>query len=158
MLGTDGNFYGTASGGTAFNGVVFRISPSGTYSVLHEFDGSHGSRPMVTLTQHTTGILYGDTEIGGSFNDGVFYSLDAGLGPFVSLLPYSGKAGISIEFLGQGFTGATAVSFNGTAANFAVISDTYLTAVVPNGATTGFVTVVTPGGTLTSNKEFHVQK
>jgi hypothetical protein len=113
---------------------------------------------MVTLTQHTSGILYGDTQIGGTFNAGVFYSLDAGLTPFVSLLPYSGRAGKSIEFLGQGFTGTTAVSFNGTAATFTVMSDTYLTAVVPNGATTGFVTVMTPGGTLTSNKEFRVQK
>ena len=38
-------------------------------------------------------------------------------------------------------------SLNGTAANFLVQSDTYLTATVPQRATTGFVTVTTPGGT-----------
>ena len=37
-----------------------------------------------------------------------------------------------------------------------VVSDTYLTAVVPAGATTGSVIVTTPGGMLTSNKLFRV--
>jgi len=69
----------------------------------------------------------------------------------------SGRIGKTIEILGQGLTGSTGVSFNGTAANFQVVSDTYLTAVVPSGATTGFVTVTTPGGPLTSNKQFRVK-
>jgi hypothetical protein len=81
-----------------------------------------------------------------------------GLPPFVSLAPPAGKVGRRIEFLGQGFTGTTAVSFNGVAANFKVVSDTFLTAHVPSGATTGFVTVTTPGGTLKSNREFRVTK
>jgi hypothetical protein len=46
------------------------------------------------------------------------------------------------------------MSVNGTAASFTVVSDTYLTAKVPAGATTGFVTVTTPSGTLTSNQVF----
>jgi hypothetical protein len=37
-----------------------------------------------------------------------------------------------------------------------VISDTYIKATVPPGATTGYVTVTTPSGTLTSNVPFHV--
>jgi hypothetical protein len=36
------------------------------------------------------------------------------------------------------------------------VSDTYLTATVPAGATTGSVTATTSGGTLTSNKVFRV--
>jgi hypothetical protein len=69
----------------------------------------------------------------------------------------SGNVGKTVEILGQGFTGTTAVSFNGTAAaSFTVVSSTYLTAIVPGGAKTGSVTVVTPGGTLTSNKAFRV--
>jgi len=35
-----------------------------------------------------------------------------------------------------------------------VISDTFMTATVPEGATTGPVTVATPSGTLTSNVKF----
>jgi hypothetical protein len=41
-------------------------------------------------------------------------------------------------------------------AAFTVKSDTYLTATVPSGATTGKVTVTTPSGTLKSNKIFRV--
>jgi hypothetical protein len=56
-------------------------------------------------------------------------------------------------------TGSTAVSFNGTdATTFTVVSDTYVTAVVPAGATTGNITVTTPGGTLTSNRKFWVNE
>jgi len=82
-----------------------------------------------------------------------------GLKPFASLLPTSGKVGARVEILGQGFTGTTAVSFNGTAAaKFTVVSDTYLTAVVAKGTRTGFVTVTTPKGPLRSNKWFRVTK
>jgi hypothetical protein len=83
--------------------------------------------------------------------------LDIGLGPFASLMRDSGGVGTSIGILGQGFTGTTDVSVNGTAATFTVVSDTYLTAKVPSGATTGFVTVTTSSGTLTSNKVFRVK-
>ena len=65
--------------------------------------------------------------------------------------------GATAEILGQGFTGTTKVSFNGVSAtSFRVVSDTYLTAVVPSGATTGFVSILTPGATLKSNRKFLV--
>jgi uncharacterized repeat protein (TIGR03803 family) len=160
---TDGNLYGTTSmaTGTSGCGTIFRISPKGTkFATLYTFpsDGSMGCTPEVTLTQHTNGILYGDTAVGGTGNSngGVFFSLNASLPPFVTLLPYSGKVAKTIEFLGQGFTSKTRVSFNGTVAKTTVASRTYLTAVVPNGATTGFVTVTTSKGKLTSNKIFRV--
>jgi uncharacterized repeat protein (TIGR03803 family) len=172
---SDGNFYGaTVNGGdpncTVFGspgcGTLFKITPQGDYSVLYNFDGVTGAGPFVTPLQHTDGLIYGDTFEGGTGNScstdglgcGVFYSLYAGLPPFVSFLPpqSSGKVGKTIEILGQGFTGTTAVSFNGTSASFKVILDTYLTAIVPQGATTGFVMVTTPNGTLKSNKKFQV--
>jgi|HubBroStandDraft_6_1064221.scaffolds.fasta_scaffold04044_2 uncharacterized repeat protein (TIGR03803 family) len=154
---TDGNFYGvTVDGGTTGLGVIFKITPAGDYSILYNFDVTHGAQPESTPMQHTNGKIYGLTFYGGAHDRGVVYSLDVGLGPFVSLLPSSGKVGRTIEVLGQGFTGTTSVFFNGSAATFRVVSDTYLTAVVPVGATTGFVSVITPGGTLKSNKEFRV--
>jgi uncharacterized repeat protein (TIGR03803 family) len=158
---TDGNLYGTTSmaTGTSGCGTIFRISPSGTnFATLFTFpsDGSEGCNPQVTLVQHTNGILYGDTSAGGTAKGGVLFSLNASLPAFVSFLPTSGKVGKTIEFLGQGFTGTTKVSFNGTPATFTVVSNTFLTATVPNGATAGFVTVTTPSGTLTSNKKFRV--
>jgi uncharacterized repeat protein (TIGR03803 family) len=162
---TDGNFYGVnSSGGTHGAGTIFRIAPGGNFAVLHNFDGTTGAFPFAALLQHTNGILYGGTALGGTGDIspctagkcGVFYSLDVGLGPFVRFLPEAGGVGQTIEFLGQGFTGTNGVSFNGTAAAFKVVSDTYLVATVPAGATNGFVTVTTPSGTRTSNKEFRV--
>ena len=44
----------------------------------------------------------------------------------------------------QGFKGTDAVFFNGTASKFKVVSDTYLTAVVPKGATIKKHTVSNP--------------
>jgi uncharacterized repeat protein (TIGR03803 family) len=165
VLATDGNYYGTtSSGGTHNDGTIFRISPTGDYSVLHNFDGTSGSTPYVSVLQHTNGVLYGDTLQGGTGNVspctagscGVFYQLEASLPTFVSLLSNSGKVGKSVEFLGQGFTAATTVSFNGTPATPSVNSSAFLTATVPSGATTGFVTVTTSRGTLSSKRLFRV--
>jgi hypothetical protein len=85
------------------------------------------------------------------------YSLNMGLGPFVTFVRSTGKATQTAQILGQGLTGTTSVTFNGIAAtSFSVVSDTYLTAVVPAGATTGPVVVTTPNSTFTSNKNFRV--
>src|SRR5580704_11971057 len=157
---SDGNFYGAAQQeGNGF-GTFFRITPNGTFAVCEDFNATDGADPLVTPIQHTNGILYGDTYLGGDINNtGVFYSLNLGLKPFVSLLPTSGKVGATVEILGQGFTGTKAVSFGGTAAaKFTVVSSTYMTAVVPTGATTGLVTVTTAKATLQSNKKFRVTK
>ena len=83
--------------------------------------------------------------------------MNIGLGPFVAFVQPAGRTGSTAQILGQGLTGTTAVAFNGVpATSFHVISDTYVTAVVPSSATTGPVIVTTPGGTLTSNKNFRI--
>ena len=154
---SDGSLYGAAlRGGTNGVGTIFRITTKGVFSALYNFDRSTGDAPESTLVQHTTGILYGTTIEGGTPNSGVFFSLKNGLKAFVRTLPGLGKVGKSIGILGQGFTGTTQVSFNGTTATFNVTSDTYLTATVPAGATTGPVTVTTPGGKLASIQKFRV--
>ncbi len=56
--------------------------------------------------------------------------------------PSSGEAGVSVVITGTGFTGTTAVNFNGTAASYTVDSNTQITATVPAGATDGPITVV----------------
>jgi hypothetical protein len=48
------------------------------------------------------------------------------------------------------------VSFKGVLAQFAVKSDTFLTATIPADAVTGFVQVNTPTGKLRSNVSFRV--
>jgi hypothetical protein len=67
--------------------------------------------------------------------------------------------GTSVTIDGAGFTGATGVSFNGTSVgtgNFTVDSDIQITATVPQGATTGQISVTTLGGTATSSTNFTI--
>jgi uncharacterized protein (TIGR03437 family) len=78
------------------------------------------------------------------------------LGPFVAFVRSYGKISQTGGILGQGLTGTTSVSLNGIPASFTVVSDTFIRATVPPGATTGYVSVVTPSGTLTSNVPFRV--
>ena len=161
---TDGKLYSTASSITG--GLFFQVSTTGAYKIVHNCDIPTGFVPQVPMFQHTNGTLYGDTSAGGTGNVspcvsgscGVLYSLSMGLHPFISFVgpDFLGKVGNTIEILGQGFTGTTKVSFNGAAATFKVVSNTYLTATVPSAATKGFVTVTTPGGMLTSNRKFLV--
>jgi uncharacterized repeat protein (TIGR03803 family) len=157
---TDGNLYGETSGGGSTNdGVLFRLTMTGNYKVIYAFHGTTGSGPLAAPIQHTNGLLYGTLQLGGTFGNGAVYSLDLGLRPFITFVRPTGKVGQPAQILGQGFTGTTSVAFNGVAAKkFTVVSDTYMTAVVPAGATAGAVVVATPAGDLTSNVSFRISK
>jgi uncharacterized repeat protein (TIGR03803 family) len=123
---------------------------------LHSFDNTDGSESSGGLVQATNGTFYGVTAFGGASGDGTIFSLAVGLGPFVETLPTSGTVGAAVMILGTNLTGATAVTFNGTAAVFKVVSSSEITTSVPTGATTGEVQVVTPSGMLSSNVSFRV--
>jgi uncharacterized repeat protein (TIGR03803 family) len=166
---TDGNFYGTTVNGGAGDlcgghpcGTIFEITAGGSLTTLWDFCGSKnctdGTNPGAPLIQATNGNFYGTTEGGWAGSSGTVFRLSTGLGPFVAFVRSSGEVGSTAEILGQGFTGTTAVSFNGTAATFTVVSDSYMTAIVPTGATTGKVIVTTPTGQLTSNVNFKISK
>jgi uncharacterized repeat protein (TIGR03803 family) len=155
---TDGNLYGvTNAGGTAGEGVIFQFTTDGSYSILFNFNGVYGLYPMSSPMQNTNGTIYGVTPEGGTSGQGVAFSFDMGLRPFVRLETPTAKVRKTIGILGQGFIGATSVAFNGTPAAYTVISDTFIGATVPVGATSGFVTVTTPGGPLKSNQQFRVR-
>jgi uncharacterized repeat protein (TIGR03803 family) len=108
------------------------------------------------LLQGTDGIFYGATADGGAHGDGVVYSFSNSLGPLVKTVPVAAAVGARVIVLGNGLTGTTSVMFNGVPAAFTVESDTYITATVPTGATTGTVQVITPTQTLNSNPAFQV--
>ena len=70
--------------------------------------------------------------------------------------PTSGQVGTSVVITGTGFTGVTAVAFNGKPATYSVISTTQITTTVPSGATTGPVSVTATAGNATSTGSFTV--
>jgi hypothetical protein len=75
-----------------------------------------------------------------------------------SFSPASGRPGATVVLTGTNFTGATLVSFNGTATqNLVVNSPTQLTVSVPNGATSGLLTVTTQDESGTSTNNFTVE-
>jgi len=80
-----GNYYGTASEGGFFGGqcqqvsvgcgVVFKVTPSGRYRVIHKFRFSDGASPDAGLTIDAQGNLYGTTAFGGSIGWGTVFEL-----------------------------------------------------------------------------------
>ena len=172
---TDGNLYGTTGAGGAnmtdcFGsscGTFFKITPSGTLTTLYSFCTQSGCTDGFepgALVQDTNGMFYGTTYAGGKTGDcygdgcGTVFSLSVGLGPFVKTQPAYARVGGFVEILGTNLTGSTSVSFNGTPAVFRVVPNlnSLIKTTVPEGATTGTVEVVTPGGTLSSNVPFRV--
>jgi uncharacterized repeat protein (TIGR03803 family) len=156
---TDGNLYGTTKFGGANNdGTIFKITLSGTLTTLHSFDATDGSDPYAALVQDTNGSFYGTTLTNGSNTYGTVFRLSVGLPPFLETQTTSGKVGAAVKILGAKLTGATSVTFNGTAAVFKVVSNSLITTTVPQGATTGFISVTTPQRKLKSNRKFVVTR
>lgn len=162
IQGSDSDLYGVMdSGGAHGKGTIFKMTLSGTLTTLYNFcsqpscaDGSYPSG----LVQDTNGTFYGTTADGGSSGNGVVFSFSAGLSPFIETEPTAAKVGTMVNILGNNLTGSTSVTFNGAPATFTAVSDTEISAAVPAGATTGIVSVVTPTGTLYSNRKFRVTK
>ncbi len=114
--------------------------------------------------QATNGTFYGTMFQGGSGwpscspGDcvGTIFSLDMGLGPFVEMVPTSGKVKTAVKILGTDLTGATSVTFNGTAGYVQGGIQFRNHDQCTRGCHPGVVKVVTPSGTLTSNTVFQV--
>jgi uncharacterized repeat protein (TIGR03803 family) len=168
---SDGNLYGvTLAGGDPSCptanvplgpgcGTIFKLTESGALTTLQVLDSEYQNPEA--LFQATLGTFYGETAQGGGYGGcfgtcGTVFSVAAGLPPFVETVPTTGQVGAAVSILGTNLTGATSVTFNGTAAVFTIESDTYINATVPTGATTGTVSVATPSGTISGNVNFVV--
>jgi uncharacterized repeat protein (TIGR03803 family) len=161
-----GNLYGNAvRGGLYAVGSIFKITPqTGAFSTLYSFCSQgypacpDGSFAYAGLLQATDGSFYSSMFQGGdtSCSCGTVFDFALGLKPFVEALPGSGKTGAKVQILGTNLSTATAVSFNGAAAQFAVKLSSLIVADVPQGATSGYVTVTTATGILKSNAAFNV--
>jgi uncharacterized repeat protein (TIGR03803 family) len=113
-----GNLYGTTLfGGANSYGTVFKVTPSGTETVLYSFDstvnGVDGFEPYAGVIEDKSGNLYGTTYLGGAHDGGtvfelapngtekVLYSFTGGadgLSPFAGLIRKKGKLyGTTVE-------------------------------------------------------------
>jgi uncharacterized repeat protein (TIGR03803 family) len=133
----DGNLY--AVNRTEQNGgFIFEIAPDGKFTSVYDFSCCNGgTTPYGTLFQGTDGGLYGETQgsvVGGS---GTIFKFSNNLSPLIETVPVAGSVGQQVIILGNHLTGTTGVTFNGTPATFSVVSETEITANVPDGATTG---------------------
>jgi len=101
LQGRDGNFYGTAVGGTTAAGTtfgtVFRMSPAGNVTILHSFSVSEGTNPFAGLIQDVDGSFYGTTSRGGGaspWNPGTVFKMD-GAGNVTTLHSFVRSGGAS---------------------------------------------------------------
>jgi uncharacterized repeat protein (TIGR03803 family) len=76
MLDKSGNLYGvTAYGGTSNDGVIFRITTGGSFTVLHNFTGTDGSLAYGTPAEDSSANLYGTAAQGGKYGGGTVWKL-----------------------------------------------------------------------------------
>jgi uncharacterized repeat protein (TIGR03803 family) len=151
ILDSNGNLYGTASAdGASGNGVVFKVAPNGTETVLYSFSGAaDGGAPYAGLIFDGSGNLYGNTEYGGV----------SGAGTVFELAPPATPGGAWTETVLHSFTGADgARPYFGTHLLFDANGNLYGQA--DEGGATGFGAVfklappATPGGAWTETVLF----
>ena len=92
LTAVSGTFYGTTALGGAYDdsGTVFALTPSGTESVLHSFQGApDGALPYAGLTA-SGGVLYGTTEYGGNTEEACIGRGIVGCGTIYAITPSGG--------------------------------------------------------------------
>jgi len=182
---TSGPISVTAPGGVGISGASFTLTPtiasftpaSGPIGTKVTITGTgftgaksvtfNGAASAFTFTSSTAiiatvppGATTGKISVttpGGSANSVATFTLTIPAPTITSFTPASGQAGTVVRITGTNFTGATTVKFNGVVATpFTVVNSTLITAAVPNGASTGKISVITPGGTVVSADSFTV--
>jgi len=140
---TGANFTGTSA-------VTF-VSPTGTANAGFSLLSSTSIRCNVP-----NGAITGKISVTNAFGTGQT-TTDFLVSPKVeSFTPTSGPVGTLVTITGRAFTGATAVQFNGVLAEYTILSATQIRATVPAGASTGVITVNSPGGIGNSTTNYTV--
>ncbi|MGH7777443.1 MAG: IPT/TIG domain-containing protein [Candidatus Dormibacterales bacterium] len=141
--------------GTGFTGAS-HVSFNGTAQTTYSVDSDTQISTSVP-TGASTGTISVTTP-GGTAHSSSSFTVTAPPTTSISKFsPTSGPVGTTVVITGSGFTGTTAVSFNGTPQTvYSVDSDTQISTSVPTGATTGTISVTAPGGKATSSTAFTV--
>jgi uncharacterized repeat protein (TIGR03803 family) len=91
----NGNLYGTAQNGGAYNdGTVFEwAKATNSISLVANFNGANGRNPFAGVTFDTNGNIYGTTTYGGASNDGTVFEILAGSNTITTLGSFNGANG-----------------------------------------------------------------
>jgi uncharacterized delta-60 repeat protein len=148
-----------AAGGGEEGFALARYEPNGTLDTSFGQDGIAGGPQggaAAVAIEPDGKLVAGGTCCSWSDPGSSFVLARYIAGPVVtSFTPTQGRAGTRVQIEGLHFSGATAVSFNGTNAKaFSVESDTRITAKVPIGATSGPINVTTPATSGMSSDSF----
>lgn len=151
--------------GTVVTLTGTNFSPASASNVV-KFNGTAATVTAATATSITVSVPAGattgkisvqvDNQSASSANDFTINS-SASTVTIVSFSPASAARGTSVVLLGTNFSAVTTgnlVKFNGTVASVLAASQTSLTAVVPDGASTGRITVQVGTEIATSSTDF----
>ena len=145
IQGTDGNLYGvTGGGGTAGGyGTIFKMTTTGTLTMLHSFDSTDGAGPE-GLIQAADGNFYGTTNSGGLSNGNCAYgNIPGTCGTVFKMTPTGSFTTLhKFSYTDGGNPGVPPIQ----------ASDGNLYGTTSDGGTTGAGSVfqITPTGTLTT--------
>jgi len=166
--------------GTASSSIAFTVVPPPAITGFAPASGPVGTRVTITGTNLTgaTSVTFG--AVSASFTVTSAFEIQATVpagaksGPLsvttpggtatnssaftvvspptiTGFAPTTGPVGTTVTISGTNFTGATSVTFNAVSASFTVTSAAEIQATVPAGATTGPLSVTTPGGSASSS-------
>ena len=137
VQGTDGNFYGTTSGGGPGNGgTVFKMTPAGVLTTVYAFNDetSNIAVPQAGLIQASDGNFYGTAF--GDLTPGSVYKIGPG-GTLAAIHVFSNTDGAGPEApLVQGMDG----NFYGTTAGGGPDDDGTIFKITPSGTITTLCT------------------
>jgi uncharacterized repeat protein (TIGR03803 family) len=144
--GTNGDFYGTTfEGGANGFGTVFKITPGGTLTTLHNFDFTDGYESTAGLVQGkgTNGDFYGTTYYGGAHGYGTVFKITPSGAGFMTLYNFCSQSGCP-----DGEYPYAGLLFQATNGNF------YGTTYGGGANKAGTIFKITPGGVLTTLYNF----
>lgn len=164
----EGRFYGTTEVGgdgcfflelSIGCGTAYRIDAGGNLEVIHDFD--YGvTYPAAGMVLGAEGFLYGSAAHTGLKTDpasfGALYVIDPDPISISDFAPAEAPVGATVAVFGSALDETTAVLFNGVAAEFGVLGESVLLTQVPEGATTGPITIVGDTSSATTKRNFTV--
>jgi uncharacterized protein (TIGR03437 family) len=135
--GTDGNFYGATTNYGLGGGTIFKITPSGAFTILYTFTPSDGTDGGVNgnLVQGTDGNFYGESISGGGPGYGTIFKVTPS-GSFTTVYTFP-----IVQAGGRDPSGGLTLGSDG---NF------YGTTLYGGAGGNGIIFKITPGGAITT--------